>query len=150
MVTVEDPDVKVPVVLPVDPQATSVDLPSFILGSSTNVLVCVIHTADTHGDLSVSGGSGTGVTRTVRTRGISMAGTRTNVASALSGIVINKASSDGSIVPSGDSRTVRLTISNTDNGGNNSCSNGTTKDVEISDVGFDKQATVLLDLLANN
>jgi hypothetical protein len=79
-----------------------------------------------------------------------MAGTRTNVASALSGIVINKASSDGSIVPSGDSRTVRLTISNTDNGGNNSCSNGTTKDVEISDVGFDKQATVLLDLLANN
>jgi hypothetical protein len=150
MVTVEDPDVKVPTVLPVDPRATSVDMPSFILGSSTNVLVCVIHTADTHGDLSVSGGNGTGVTRTVRTRGISLSGTRTNVANALSGIVVNKASSDNSIVPSGDTRTVRLTIANTDNGGNNSCSNGTTKNVQIKVFGFDKKAEFSFSLLTRN
>jgi hypothetical protein len=146
LVTVEDPDVRVPEVLPVDPRAASADLPSFVLGSSTNVLVCIIQTSDTHGDITVSGGSGTGVTRTVRTRGISLAGTRTNVANALSGITINKASSDSSIVPSGETRTVRLTISNTDNGGNNSCNNGTVKTVEVKALQFDltKELSILI------
>lgn len=146
--TVEDPDVRVPEVLPVDPRATSASLPSFVLGSSSNVLVCIIQTADTHGEITVSGGTGTGVTRTVRTRGISMSGTRTNVANALSGITIEKAASDVSIVPSGDTRTVRLTISNTDNGGNNSCSNGTTKTVEIKALGIELTFELLI-LLGN-
>ena len=77
-----------------------------------------------------------------------MSGTRTNVASALSGITINKASSDASIVPSGDSRTVRLTIANTDNGGNNSCNNGTTKTVEVNALEFER--TFELSILINN
>ena len=146
LVTVEDPDVRVPEVLPVDPRAASVEMPSFILGSSSNVLVCLIQTSDAHGELTISGGSGTGVTRTIRTRGISMSGTRTNVANALSGITFDKAASDGSIVPSGDARSVRLTISNTDNGGNNSCNNGTMKTVEIRALGFEvtKELSILI------
>jgi hypothetical protein len=77
-----------------------------------------------------------------------MSGTRTNVANALSGITIEKATSDTSIVPSGDTRTVRLTISNTDNGGNNSCNNGTVKTVEIRSLQF--EITKILSVLLGN
>jgi hypothetical protein len=77
-----------------------------------------------------------------------MSGTRTNVANALSGITIEKATSDTSIVPSGDTRTVRLTISNTGNGGNNSCNNGTVKSVEIRSLQF--EITKILSVLLGN
>lgn len=146
LVTVEDPDVAVPEVLLVDPRGTTIELPAFLLGSSTNILLCIIQDADSHGDLTVSGASSSGVTVTNRTRGVSVAGTRTNVASAISGISIDKAAADDNLTPSGDDRTVKLTISNTDNGGNNSCSNGTVKTVVIRDLGLDKKHDYLFQL----
>jgi hypothetical protein len=134
LVTVEDPNQITPIRLPIDPRATTLTLPNFPLGDSTNVLLCITEqVGDGYGNAAtVSSPTVAGVTRETRTRGFSWRGARTAVQSVVNQIQLSGATSVAPLVPGTGSRIFSVNVSNTSNGGNNSCSGGTRSEMEIA------------------
>lgn len=133
LVTVEDPNQVTPIRLPVDPRTSTYRLPNFPLGDSSNVLVCITeNSGDGHATAAtVSVPSAAGVTVETRTRGISLRGTRANVQAVIDDIDF-VAPSGATLVPDLDSpRVFTVNVSNTSNGGNNSCSGGTRSEMTL-------------------
>ena len=138
LVTVEDPNQITPIRLPIDPRATALTLPNFPLGDATNVLLCITEqVGDGYSNAAtISSPTVAGVTRETRTRGFSWRGTRTAVQNVVSQIQLTGSTSGARLVPGTGSRIFSVNVSNTANGGNNSCSGGTRSEMEIYPVGL--------------
>jgi hypothetical protein len=139
LVTVEDPTQITPIVIPIDPRAREVNLSKFILGASTNVLVCVLDSDDDSYSSVPQFSIPTpipSVTPSTRStpNGLSLRGARTQVEPQTSNIVVSRASGDTRLVPGLNSRFLKVNVSNTANGGNNSCEGGTESTIEIKPI----------------
>ena len=139
LVTVEDPTQITPIVIPIDPRAREVNLSKFILGASTNVLVCVLDSNDDSYSSIPQFSIPTpipSVTPSTRStpNGLSLRGARTQVEPQTSNIVVSRASGDTRLVPGLNSRFLKVNVSNTANGGNNSCEGGTESTIEIKPI----------------
>jgi hypothetical protein len=139
LVTVEDPTQITPIVIPIDPRAREVNLSKFILGASTNVLVCVLDSDDDSYSSVPQFSIPTpipSVTPSTRStpNGLSLRGARTQVEPQTSNIVVSRASGDTRLVPGLNSRFLNVNVSNTANGGNNSCEGGTESTIEIKPI----------------
>lgn len=131
LVTVEDPEQLTPYTVAVDPRETAITLPEFDLGSAPNVLLCVTVSDSTSPVPTISAPSATGVTQQERTRGLSFSGARAVVEAMTGTIQVSQSASNPLVPSSANIRTLTVNVSNTDNGGNNSCVGGTSSTVEI-------------------
>lgn len=133
LVTVEDPGQLTPGTVPLDPRDGSIVLPRIELGASPNVRLCL--TLETNPDgLSLSAAATTGVTITNPTSGrLVLVGTNANVENAVNNISIT-AASGATLVPSGTSRILNVNVSNTNNGGNGSCTFGTSSTINLREL----------------
>ena len=130
LVTVEDPGQLTPGTVPLDPRQDAIVLPRIELGTSPNVRLCLTLENNTDG-LSLAAAATTGVTITTPVpERLVLVGTNANVETAVNGISI-EAASGATIVPSGNARTINVNVSNTNNGGNGSCTFGTSSSIEL-------------------
>ena len=139
LVTVEDPNQVTPIRLTVDPRVSSYSLPDFPLGDATNVLLCLTENAnDGYTDaVSLTAPVVSGVTAEARTRGVSWRGTRTVLQDLIPQIDLVSPTAGASLVNSNSPRVFTVNVSNTSNGGNNSCSGGTRSEITLAplDIG---------------
>jgi hypothetical protein len=133
LVTVEDPSQLTPGTVPLDPRDSSIVLPRIELGASPNVRLCLTLENNSDG-LSLTAASASGVTITNPVSGrLVLVGTNANVEAAVNGISIT-ASSGETLVPTGNSRTLNVNVSNTNNGGNGSCTFGTSSSIALKNL----------------
>lgn len=131
LVTVEDPEQLTPYTIAVDPRETSITLPAFDLGTAPNVLLCVTVSDSVSPVPTISAPAATGVTQQSRTRGLSFSGTRANVEAMTGTIEVTQSGTNPLVPSSATTRILTVNVSNTENGGNNSCVGGTSSEVEI-------------------
>ncbi len=151
LVTVEDPNQVTPIRLLADPRVSTVRLPNFPLGDATNVLLCITeNSGDGHATAAtVSVPSAVGVTAESRTRGVSLRGTRVNVQAVIDDIDL-VAPSGANLVPEPNSpRVFTVNVSNTSNGGNNSCSGGTRSTMTLDAVSISATQNLFVLFLRN-
>jgi hypothetical protein len=129
LVTVEDPGQLTPGTVPLDPRDGAIILPRIELGASPNVRLCLTLETNTDG-LSLAAADTTGVTITPTSDRLVLVGTNANVENAVNNISIT-AASGATLVPSGTSRTLNVNVSNTSNGGNGSCTFGTSSTITL-------------------
>lgn len=145
LVTVEDPGQLTPGTVPLDPRDGGIVLPRIELGASPNVRLCL--TLDTNTDgLSLAAATTSGVTITNPISGrLVLVGTNANVENAVNNISIT-AASGATLVPSGNSRTLNVNVSNTNNGGNGSCTFGTSSTIDLRELSFSTAQHLRIDL----
>jgi hypothetical protein len=131
LVTVEDPTQLTPGVIPLDPRETNFTVPPINLGASPNVLLCMIVRDSGAPTIALSAPASTGVTQQARTRGLSFSGSAANVSAAISSLT---ASVSSSVLTPNGSRTLEVNVTNTNNGGNNSCAGGTSSTIELRPI----------------
>jgi hypothetical protein len=138
LVTVSDPGQHTPVVVPVDPRVTSIDLPTIIVGNAQNVLLCVIPRNSAGGysnQLSVmlmndapsfqlAGG------------GIRITGTNSEVTTSAAALRVT--ADTGVIVNGPNDRILDVNISNTSTGGNGNCNGGTQSTITLRPLGLEQ------------
>ena len=145
LVTVEDPGQLTPGTVPLDPRDGAIVLPRIELGASPNVRLCLTLENNTDG-LSLAAAATTGVTITNPTSGrLVLVGTNANVENAVNNISIT-AASGATLVPSGNSRTLNVNVSNTNNGGNGSCTFGTSSTIDLKELSFSTAQHLRIDL----
>jgi hypothetical protein len=133
LVTVEDPNQVTPIRLTVDPRVTTYSLPNFPLGDAANVLLCVTENSnDGHGTpVSLSVPSAAGVTIEQRTRGVSLRGTNASVQALIDDVDLLGPNNTAVVSDPDSPRVFTVNVSNTSNGGNNSCSGGTRSEMTL-------------------
>ena len=133
LVTVEDPGQLTPGTVPLDPRDDAIILPRIELGASPRVRLCLTLETNTDG-LTLAAAATTDVTITNPTSDrLVLVGTNANVEIAVNNISIN-AASGATLVPSGTSRTLNVNVSNTNNGGNGSCTFGTSSTINLREL----------------
>lgn len=141
---------RLPSVIPVDPRATTINMPANTLGVATNVLMCFEQVANAAGaalsgsptmsfsESSTQSGVTVGTSGNART----YAGTLANV-QAQSSLV--RATNSGSAVVPTASKFVKVSVSNTADG-SSSCSNGTSRVIELKPLDLDGKRQVQVDI----
>jgi len=139
LVNVADPNQHTPSKIPVDPRSNVVNLPKILVGTPTAVLVCITPQTTNYSRLPVvrlrSNVGGTTNT-TPSTGAIRMVGSRSAIQSNLDQIQVAPNASDSRVIPGTASRFLRVNVSNTTVGGNNSCVGGTSSTIELYPVGL--------------
>jgi hypothetical protein len=146
LVTVEDPNQLTPFRLAVDPRLPSIGLPNFPLGDATNVLLCI---TESEGDgyatpASITAPSVTGVTAQVRNRGMSWSGSRANLQPLIEQISLESDQEGSALIVGNSPRVFNVNVTNTTNGGNNSCTGGTESQITIDPLGVNFRFSFLL------
>lgn len=132
LVRVEDPGQLTPGTIPLDPRETGITFPRIELGSSPNVLVCMTLQDNNTDGLTLAAAATTGVTiSNPSTRRITFSGTNAAVETALNGVTVTGAGS-GILVPTNSTRTLEVNVTNTNNGGNGSCTVGTASTITLN------------------
>jgi hypothetical protein len=145
LVTVHDPGQLTPGTVPLDPRDGGIVLPRIELGASPNVRLCLTLNTNTDG-LSLAAATTSGVTITNPISGrLVLVGTNANVENAVNNISIT-AASGATLVPSGNSRTLNVNVSNTNNGGNGSCTFGTSSTIDLRELSFSTAQHLRIDL----
>ena len=145
LVTVEDPGQLTPGTVPLDPRDGAIILPRIELGASPNVRLCLTLETNTDG-LSLSAAATTGVTITNPASGrLVLVGSNANVENAVNNISIT-AASGATLDPSGTSRTLNVNVSNTNNGGNGSCTFGTSSTINLKELSLSTAQHLRLNL----
>jgi hypothetical protein len=140
IIAIRDPDQHTPIVAPIDPRATYIDLPLIETGNISVVQACISlenvpsynsdltfqYLGEATGALNVSSISG----------GIKLSGTSAELADALTKIRLTKSPSENSVIPGNFSRILKVNISNPLSGGNGSCTAGTSSEIEIKPYGI--------------
>lgn len=141
---------RMPSVIPVDPRATTINLPANTLGVASNVLMCFEQVANASGD-AISGSPTmtfghsslqSGVTAGTSGNARTYSGTLANVQTQ-SGL-IQITNSGGAVVPTA-SKFVKVSVSNTADG-SSVCSNGTSRVVELRPLDLDGKRQVQVDI----
>lgn len=132
LVRVEDPTQLTPGTIPLDPRETGITFPRIELGAAPNVLVCLT-LQDTNTDgISLAAAASTGVTiANPNTRRITFSGTNSAVEAALNVVTVT-GSGTGILVPTNATRVLDVNVTNTNNGGNGSCSVGTASTITLN------------------
>lgn len=145
LVTVEDPEQLTPGTIPLDPRDGEIILPRIELGAAPNVRLCLTLATNTDG-LSLAAPTSSGVTITnPTTNRLVLVGTNANVEAAVNSISIT-ALSGSSLVPNGGSRNLEVNVSNTNNGGNGSCTFGTSSTIQLKALELSTAQHVNIDL----
>ena len=132
LVRVEDPTQLTPGTIPLDPRETGITFPRIELGAAPNVLVCMTLQDNNTDGLSLAATATTGVTiGNPSTRRITFSGTNASVESALNAVTIT-GSGTGILVPTNTTRVLDVNVTNTNNGGNGSCSVGTESTITLN------------------
>jgi hypothetical protein len=132
LVRVEDPTQLTPGTIPLDPRETGITFPRIELGAAPNVLVCMTLQDNNTDGLSLAATATTGVTiANPSTRRITFSGTNASVESALNAVTIT-GSGTGILVPTNTTRVLDVNVTNTNNGGNGSCSVGTESTITLN------------------
>jgi hypothetical protein len=141
IITVRDPGQHTPIVAPIDPRATYIDLPAIDTGNISVVQACVelIDVPSYRSDLTfqyLGEITGTLHVSTLSNGGLKLSGTSAEVSSALPQIRLTKSPSENYVIPGNFSRTLKVNISNPSSGGNGSCTTGTSSEIEIRPYGI--------------
>lgn len=145
LVTVEDPGQLTPGTVPLDPRDGAIVLPRIELGASPNVRLCLTLEDNSDGlSLSAAGSSGVTITNPISGR-LVLVGTNANVEAAVNAISIT-AASGARLVPTGISRNLDVNVSNTNNGGNGSCTFGTSSSITLKNLGLSTAQHLNIDL----
>lgn len=134
LVTVEDPGQLTPGVIPLDPREDSITVPRIELGAAPNVRLCLTLPANVT-NLTWSAAATTGVTITSSTTRLVLTGTNANVESAMGGIGL-AAGSGQRLLPNTNNLDIDVNVGNTNNGGNGSCTFGTSSTIELRNLQF--------------
>jgi hypothetical protein len=136
LVTVEDPAQLTPGTIPLDPRESGITFPRVELGSSPNVLVCLTLQDNNTDQLSLAAGTTAGVTIANPTsRRITFSGSNSSVESALNAVTLT-ATANNVLVTNTATRVLDVNVTNTDNGGNGSCSVGTSSTITLKKLGL--------------
>ncbi len=146
LLRITDPSQATPVIIPVDPRATFVDLSEVKIGGSQMTQVCFTPIADNtttgYGNLpSVDRTQDyAGETRTVwaSSGALRLQGTSSNLQQATKYIRITKNASDARLLPGTTSRKIRVDVSNGTVGGNGSCNFGNSSIIELKPILLDQ------------
>jgi len=133
LVTVSDPGQHSPVVIPVDPRVSTIDLPAIIVGTVESVLMCVVPRNNSGGysnqlTVTLTNGVTNGVTA-LTGGGIRITGTNSEIASNASALRLTTDS--GVIVAGPNSRILDVNVSNSATGGNGTCNGGTRSEITL-------------------
>jgi hypothetical protein len=139
LLRIVDPSQATPVVIPVDPRATTVDLSPVRIGGTQMTQVCYTPIDDNdnsgYGNIptveTITARSTESYTVTSATGRIRFTGTSTNLQAAVANIRVRKHSSDKYLLPSDKSRFIRINVSNGTVGGNGSCTFGNESTLEL-------------------
>jgi hypothetical protein len=138
LVTVSDPGQHTPVVIPVDPRVTSIDLPSIIVGNVQSVLMCVIPRNNSGGytnQLTVT--LTNGATSTSLTGGgIRFTGTNEEITTNAAALRVT--ADTGVIVAGPNDRILDVNVSNSATGGNGTCNGGTQSSITLRPLGLEQ------------
>ena len=138
LVTVSDPGQHTPVVIPVDPRVTSIDLPSIIVGNVQSVLMCVIPRNNSGGytnQLTVT--LTNGATSTPLTGGgIRITGTNAEITTNAAALRVT--ADTGVIVAGPNDRILDVNVSNSATGGNGTCNGGTRSSITLRPLGLEQ------------
>jgi hypothetical protein len=136
LVNVIDPGQRTPVQIPVDPRARELVLPSLIVGNVSASQVCVQNesaTADYPNPLTIDipvANRGSETLTALARGGLRINGQNATVQRS-TGFITLTAPNDETIVSRGISRKINVNVSNTANGGNGSCSFGTSSSITL-------------------
>jgi hypothetical protein len=142
LLRIVDPSQATPVVIPVDPRATSVDLSPVRIGGSQMTQVCYTPIDDNdntgYGNIpsveTITARSTETYTVTSALGRIRFTGTSANLQAAVGNIRVRKHSSDTYLLPSDKSRFIRINVSNGTVGGNGSCTFGNESTLELRPI----------------
>lgn len=149
LLRIVDPAQATPVVIPVDPRATTVDLSPVRIGGSQMTQVCYTPVDDNdntgYGNIptieTITARSTETYTITAALGRIRLQGTSTNLQAAVANIRVRKHPSDTYLLPSDKSRFIRINVSNGTVGGNGSCTFGNESILELKPLSI--QQTVV-------
>jgi hypothetical protein len=139
LLKIADPSQATPVVIPVDPQATYVDLSAVKIGGSQMTQVCFTPVVDndTPGYANVPsvdrifGRSTETRTVTASSGRLRLQGSSANLQTAVKYIRVTKNASDAVLLPGSKSRKITVNVSNQTVGGNGSCTFGNESIIEL-------------------
>ena len=142
LLRIVDPSQATPVVIPVDPRATFVDLSPVRIGGSQMTQVCYTPVDDNdtsgYGNIptveTITARSTETYTVTTATGRIRLQGTSSNLQAAVGNIRVRKHPSDTYLLPSDTSRFIRINVSNGTVGGNGSCTFGNESTLELRPI----------------
>jgi hypothetical protein len=142
LLRIVDPSQATPVVIPVDPRATFVDLSPVKVGGSQMTQVCYTPVddddTDGYGNVpsveTITARNTESYTVTTRIGRLRFTGTSANLQAAVSNIRVRKHSSDKYLLPSDTSRFIRVNVSNGTVGGNGSCTFGNESTLELRSI----------------
>jgi hypothetical protein len=139
LLRIVDPSQATPVIIPVDPRVTEIDLPALRIGGSQMTQVCFtpIDDNETSGYSNIPSVDRT-TNRTTETRTVTAAigrlrlqGTSANLQQAVQFIRVTKHASDDLLIPGSVPRRIRVNVSNGTVGGNGSCTFGNESIIEL-------------------
>jgi hypothetical protein len=136
LVNVIDPGQRTPLRIPVDPRATQLTLPSIIVGNASATQICIQNESATVTypnplTIGIPEANQGSETRTALARGgLRINGTNSVVQRSTNFINLNAPNGE-TILTSGRERTISVNVSNTNNGGNGSCSFGTSSTITL-------------------
>ena len=131
LVNVSDPGQHTPVVVPVDPRATTLDLPAIIIGTVDSVLMCVRPVSNSGGySNQITVTLTNGATSTALTGG-GIRFTGTNAQISANAAALRVTADTGVIVAGPNTRVLDVNISNSATGGNGTCNGGTQSTITL-------------------
>lgn len=145
LVTVQDPGQLTPGTVPLDPRDDGIILPRIELGAAPNVRLCLTLQSNLD-QLTLSAGASAGVNITNEGNNrLILTGTNSDVEAAVNGISI--VANPGSVlVPNVTSRNIDVNVSNTNNGGNGSCTFGTSSTITLRNLQLSTSQHLLVEL----
>jgi hypothetical protein len=146
LLRITDPSQATPVVIPVDPRATFVDLSGVKIGGSQMTQVCFTPQADTtnsgYGNLPRIETSTVRNTETATLTAslgrLRLQGTSANLQNAVDFVRVIKNASDTYLLPGSASRRINVNVSNGTVGGNGSCTFGNESVIELKPIGINQ------------
>ena len=141
LLTISDPNQLTPVNLVAEPRTTEVTLPRFVLGgsgvgASDEVMICLTpNSANPDTSVSLSNQAGVSVeSRGTNSRGISIRGPKSTLESRTGEVRVSHSTADSRLFTEASSVVFDVSVSVTQNGGNNQCSVGTPSTVTITEA----------------
>lgn len=146
LLRITDPSQATPVVVPVDPRATFVDLSGVKIGGTQMTQVCFTPQADNSNagygnfpkvETSTARSTET-ATLTASLGRLRLQGSSTNLQNAVEFVRVTKHPNDTFLLPGAASRKISVNVSNGTVGGNGSCVFGNESTIELKPIGIDQ------------